>query len=67
MRIQLSIVLFALRLLFFHQTNAQEKFTVSGTITDNEAGEALIGANVNVPALKTGTNTNNYGFKGRHI
>ena len=62
MRIHLNVFLIALSLLFFHQTYAQEKFTVSGTITNNEAGEALIGANVNVPALKTGTNTNNYGF-----
>ncbi|MGD2034227.1 MAG: TonB-dependent receptor [Bacteroidales bacterium] len=39
----------------------QQKFTVSGYITD-APGEELIGANVIIPALTKGTITNTYGF-----
>jgi len=42
--------------------NAQEKFTLSGYITDAKSGETLIGANLYFPALKSGTTTNTYGF-----
>lgn len=41
---------------------AQEKFTLSGTITDFKNNETLIGVNIYVPALKIGTTTNEYGF-----
>jgi len=42
---------------------AQEKrFTISGTITDFNDGEDIIGVNIYVPSLKTGTTTNAYGF-----
>ncbi|GAB4158606.1 MAG: TonB-dependent receptor [Winogradskyella sp.] len=41
---------------------AQDKFTLSGTITDNESNETLIGVNVLVPKIQTGTMTNEYGF-----
>ncbi|MDY2587697.1 TonB-dependent receptor [Winogradskyella aquimaris] len=41
---------------------AQDKFTLSGTITDNESNETLIGVNVLVPNMQTGTMTNEYGF-----
>ena len=41
---------------------SQEKFTISGTITDNKNNETLIGVNIYVPALKVGTTTNEYGF-----
>ncbi len=44
-------------------TQAQEKFTISGTIKDAENGEDIIGANVAVKELPgTGTVTNIYGF-----
>ena len=36
--------------------------TISGFVTDQESGEKLIGANLYVFALNTGTVTNNYGF-----
>lgn len=36
--------------------------TISGTLTDASSGEALIGANIYITALKKGTTTNNYGF-----
>ncbi|MDQ5929114.1 MAG: TonB-dependent receptor, partial [Bacteroidota bacterium] len=41
---------------------SQEKFTLSGTITDFKNNESLIGVHVSVPALKIGTYTNKYGF-----
>ena len=41
---------------------AQEKFTISGTITDSQSNETLIGVNIIVPDLQTGTVTNEYGF-----
>lgn len=53
-----------LLLLFFCPSalTAQEKFTLSGTITDSESNETLIGVNVLVPELQSGTMTNEYGF-----
>lgn len=41
---------------------AQEKFTLSGTISDANSNETLIGVNIYVPELKIGTSTNSYGF-----
>ncbi|TJY36121.1 TonB-dependent receptor [Pontimicrobium aquaticum] len=41
---------------------SQEKFTLSGTITDQSSNETLIGANIIVPSLQTGTTSNEYGF-----
>ncbi|WP_299103102.1 TonB-dependent receptor [uncultured Winogradskyella sp.] len=41
---------------------AQEKFTLSGTITDNQSNETLIGVNIIIPELQTGTMSNEYGF-----
>ena len=40
----------------------QEKFTLSGTISHANSNETLIGVNVYIPTLKTGTATNEYGF-----
>jgi outer membrane cobalamin receptor len=50
--------------LLFQQLWAQEQdfFTLSGTITDGQTGETLIGATVQVPEIGTGTVTNEYGF-----
>lgn len=42
--------------------HAQTKFTISGAVTDDETGEALVGANFYITNLKKGTSTNNYGF-----
>ena len=49
---------------FFVMTSgfAQEKFTLSGTISDENSNETLIGVNIYVPELKIGTSTNAYGF-----
>lgn len=41
---------------------AQEKFTLSGVITDQNTNETLIGVNILIPTLQTGTTTNEYGF-----
>ncbi len=41
---------------------AQEKFTLSGTISDSNSNENLIGVNLFIPELKTGVTTNEYGF-----
>lgn len=42
--------------------NAQKKFTISGTVSEIDSGETLIGVNVLVPALQAGAITNEYGF-----
>lgn len=49
-------------LLLINSSLAQEKFTLSGTISDSKNNETLIGVNVIIPELKTGTTTNEYGF-----
>lgn len=49
-------------LLFCLTTSAQDKFTLSGTITDKNSNETLIGVNLFIPELKTGATTNEYGF-----
>lgn len=43
-------------------TYSQEKFTISGIISDAKNNETLIGVNVLIPELKTGVTTNEYGF-----
>ncbi len=39
-----------------------EKFTISGHIFEKGSKESLIGVNVYIPSIKSGTMTNNYGF-----
>ncbi|MCG2461068.1 TonB-dependent receptor [Flavobacteriaceae bacterium F89] len=41
---------------------AQQKYTLSGIISEVSSNETLIGVTVIVPALQTGTTTNAYGF-----
>ncbi len=41
---------------------AQEKYTLSGTITDIESNETLIGVNILFPEISNGVTTNSYGF-----
>jgi hypothetical protein len=49
--------------LFCAELSAQnQRFTISGNITDSSTGEDLIGATVYVEELKTGTAANAYGF-----
>ena len=41
---------------------SQEKYTLSGTITDSQSNETLIGVNILIPEINSGTMTNEYGF-----
>jgi len=52
---------FILLLLSFIGT-AQEKFTLSGTVSEAASGETMIYVNVLIPSLQTGVITNEYGF-----
>ena len=56
---------FLITISCFSQENpetAKQKFTISGTISDYESNETLIGVNVSIRELKTGVKTNEYGF-----
>ncbi len=55
------VVLFCF-LCLFPLLPAQERYTVSGHITDAESGEELIGATLFLSAIGQGTATNTYGF-----
>lgn len=46
----------------FFCASAQEKFTLSGTVTEANSNETLIGVTIAVSELRTGTTTNEYGF-----
>ena len=46
----------------FFLVNAQEKYTISGAITDTGSNETLIGVNVLFPEVSKGVTTNSYGF-----
>jgi hypothetical protein len=54
--------LFIFTLLLNTIIEAQERFTFSGTITDNQSNETLIGVNIVAPEAQAGTVTNEYGF-----
>lgn len=49
-------------LLFNISIQAQQKFTLSGTVIEEASNETLIGVNILIPELNTGTITNEYGF-----
>ncbi|WP_188369347.1 TonB-dependent receptor [Muriicola marianensis] len=48
--------------LLFYGISAQERFTLSGTVSEVSSNEALIGVSIVIPSLKTGVSTNEYGF-----
>jgi len=48
--------------LLFQTSHAQEKFTLSGTISEEKSNETLIGVNIVFPEVTAGTTTNEYGF-----
>ena len=54
--------LFFVCFLFSLSILSQEKFTVSGTVYDQNNNETLIGVSIYFPALNSGTTTNEYGF-----
>ncbi|SDL45949.1 TonB-dependent receptor [Kriegella aquimaris] len=43
-------------------SSAQQKYTLSGTISEAASNETLIGVTVALPDLRTGVTTNEYGF-----
>ncbi len=55
------IVAVVLTLFAFAKAYSQ-KYTLSGTITEEQNGETLLNVNVLIPSLSTGTVTNEYGF-----
>ncbi|TXN35418.1 TonB-dependent receptor [Flagellimonas hymeniacidonis] len=57
-QILLSFLLI-LECFFLH---AQQKYTLSGTISEASSNETLIGVTIAFPSLKTGVTTNEYGF-----
>lgn len=54
--------LFGLLLLLSTFVFSQEKYTLSGIITEETSNETLLGVTLAVPSLKTGVTTNVYGF-----
>lgn len=63
MRIIRSSIFVFILLLFSTSLSGQQKYTVSGTVTDKKTGETIIGAAVWVREdLGRGTVTNEYGF-----
>ena len=57
-----TVIVFIISLWVSISVFAQEKFTLSGTITDSQSNETLIGVNIIVPEIQSGTMTNEYGF-----
>ena len=46
----------------FFKSNSQEKYTISGIITDIENNETLTGVNIIFPDISNGVTTDSYGF-----
>jgi len=60
---KLAFLILPVLLLFIGRTFGQNKFTVSGTITDKKTGEALIGATIkDTSNSSNGAISNEYGF-----
>ncbi len=58
--IRQSLLLFLFFSLF--QLQAQQRYTLSGSITEGASNETLIGVSVIITELRTGVSTNEYGF-----
>jgi hypothetical protein len=54
-------IVLILLIFAFAKANSQ-KFTLSGTVTEQATGETLLNVTVAIPELSTGTITNEYGF-----
>ncbi|MGJ8714099.1 MAG: TonB-dependent receptor [Maribacter stanieri] len=61
MKEYLPFILFSL-LCFSFNSWGQQKFTLSGSISESSSNETLIGVTVAIPELNTGVTTNEYGF-----
>lgn len=59
---QVGLVFFLFLLSISLPSIAQQKYTLSGTITEENSNETLIGVTVAFPSLGTGVVTNEYGF-----
>lgn len=59
---RLRQLLLSILILSFTSLSAQQKYTLSGTITEAASNETLIGVTLAVPQLRTGVTTNEYGF-----
>ena len=57
-----SALLTTVCLFIFSFIQAQEKFTISGTISELSSNETLIGVNILFPEIGKGVVTNEYGF-----
>jgi hypothetical protein len=55
-------LVFVLCGLYSFTALAQQKYTLSGTISDNASNETLIGVNILFPEIQKGAVTNTYGF-----
>ncbi len=55
-------IFFLLLLASTFNLYSQQNFTISGYILDKSSDEAIIGANIIIPELNTGTVSNTYGF-----
>ena len=51
-----------LSMLFFANLFAQDKYTISGYITDKDNGESIVGVNIYCKELNLGVTSNTYGF-----
>lgn len=60
LHIRSSLILIIL--FFISSASAQEKFTLSGTVSDSSSNETLIGASVYIVESQTAVSTNEYGF-----
>ncbi len=58
----MRIILLVLIALIFYTSNAQNKYTISGYITDKTSGERLLGATVFDSESGKGTVSNTFGF-----
>lgn len=57
-----GILLFLFLFIFSFFSFSQQKYTLSGTISEASSNETLIGVTIVVPELQTGATTNEYGF-----
>lgn len=59
---KLTKTVFLILLLFSCLSYCQQKFTLSGAISEASSNETLIGVTILIPELLTGITTNEYGF-----
>ena len=54
--------LFIILYLSINFIYSQDKYTLSGYVLDENSNESIIGANIIIPSINSGTITNTYGF-----